>query len=222
MKKHIYLLFIGMLVFIVQSCSPKMEMAKLLGYYTPPRWQTVQDIKDVTEKDSAYSDASYYINNIKNWLSLSERNLLTFPGVYLFDKNLDPVKSFSGSDCAHEALRFIKNLDETSQKNVVIDTSMHTSAKEFLSYTELIEGNSDFLKGNSDFDYIFLYTWASYMPKFTKELFESSQKVKNNKEFNIKVISLNEDFMAEWNENPQKIAGKKVNMDNLNEYNLKQ
>lgn len=221
MKKNLTssILVISISAFFLISCGT--TVGKLMGYYTSPRWLTTPDIKNIAKKDSAYYDAFYYIPNIKNWLALSQKNLVEFPGVYLFDKNLNPVRSFSGSDCAHEALRFITALDETSQKNVMIDTSMHTSAKEFLSYTKLIEGNPDIIKeGSSQFDYLFVYTWASYTPKFTKELFESSAKIKNNTALNIKVISLNEDFMAEWNENPQKVAGKKVKMNNFDNYHF--
>jgi len=121
--------------------------AKALGIYKSSRWQDKQSIKSASEKGAAYYDVLRYVKSYEDFSYFDKNHLLTFPGVYIF---------------------------------------------------------------NSDLDYLYVYTWVTFLPKFTKRAFESSQSIKKNKNARIKIISLNVDFMVEWNEHQENLLGKKI------------
>lgn len=178
-----------------------------MGVYKTPRWQTVDDIKKITQGDSAYYDAFYYLKSLSDFKYFTQNHLLSFPGVYIFDKNLSPIKALDATDCGWQAMQFISTLTDSTK--VQEDDRIKFKAQQLLKHSAILAGDSGLIK-NRDFDYLYIYTWVSYLPKFTKAQFVYSNKIKENKNVNIKVISLNEDFMTEWNKDGAGSEGKKV------------
>lgn len=217
-KKIILLFFfIPFFFFSFQSFS-QIELAKDMGEWTTPKWQTSENIKQVA-KDSAVYDALYYVDNFRDWVFLAQHDLVNFPGIYLFDKNLSPIKVFLGSNCPTKATRYIDNIE--SSKSIESDSSL-ISLKDFLSHTKFIDGQKEFLNSeNKNYDYIFVYTWVTFIPKKAKEVYNTAQELMKKKDLKFKIIGINEDFMAKWGENPAELEGKKVDIENLNKYNLK-
>jgi|GEM_PF-1102888 len=183
------------------------SLAKVIGVYKTPRWQTTETIKEAAQKQNAGYDAFYHIRSYDDFKYFENNHLLTFPGVYIFNKDLQPVKEISSGDCGWQAMQFISTLKNNTITTT--DSSVKFSVQDLLTHCVLLTGDSAVLN-NKDFDYLYIYTWVTYLPKFTKSQFEYSQKIKDNKNVRIKVICLNADFMAGWNKEPDKFAGKKV------------
>lgn len=208
------------IILLLQSCDFSRTLAKALGQWKTPTWKTTNEIENFAQKDSVVYDAFYYVDNFKDWAKLSDEDLVNFPGIYLYDENLKPIQIFIGSDCPTKAMNYIDELSESSE-NIQKDTSL-IPLDNFLERTTLLKGNDSFLKSkNSNFDYIFVYTWVTFVPKKAKEVFKTARKLKKNENINFKIIAINEDFMAEWNKKPEKMVDKKVDIDNLDKYEFK-
>lgn len=206
LRKNTVLIITALFCFTGSGIAQKL-LAKTLGYFKDPRWQSAQTIQAAAESGNAAYDALCYLTSYKDFQYFDSSHLLHFPGVYIFDKNLQPVKVLSGSNCSWQAMEFISTLSDTS--HLVTDTSNSLNIAALLQHTSFITG-SDAVLHNNDYDYLYLYTWVTYLPKFTKDQFSFSQKIKSNTNKRIKVIALSEDFIANWNANPEQLLGKKV------------
>lgn len=202
-----YSIILLLIISSITGYSQQKLIAKVMGVYKTPRWETIENIKELCEKDSAYYDALYYINRYDNFQYFNKNHLLSFPGVYIFDKKLRPIKAIDATDCGWQAQQFISTLTDTT--TTLPDKRVKVTVQDLLKHTEFAEGDSNIV-GRGDFDYLYVYTWASYFPKFMKHQFVYSQKISADTNVRIKTISLNADFMAEWNDNPEKVVGKKV------------
>lgn len=187
--------------------AQKLLFAKISGLYKAPRWETIENIKELCEKDSAYYDALYYINRYDDFQYFNKNHLLSFPGVYIFDKRLRPIKAIDATDCGWQAQQFISTL--TDATTTLPDERVKVTVQDLLHHSGYADGDSSIIK-EGNFDYLYVYTWVSYLPKFMKEQFKYSKEIKADTNVHIKIISLNADFMAEWKDHPEKFVGKKV------------
>jgi len=221
MKKRIPILIL--LVWMIpglQSCHFNRNLAKLLGQWKTPTWKTTDEIEDFAEKDDAVYDAFYYVDNFRDWAHLSQKGLVNFPGIYLYDQNLRPVQVFIGSDCPTKAMDYIDHLNGTSE-NVLRDTTL-APLDDFLKHTAFLKGENDFLNlKNPDYDYVFVYTWVTFVPQKAQEVYHTARELMQKKKLTFKIIGINEDFMAEWGEDPTALKGEKVDLDNLSGYRFK-
>lgn len=202
-----YSILLLLIISSITGHAQKKLFAKAMGLYKTPRWQTIEDIKVSSIKDSAYYDALYYLKTYEDWQYFNKNQLLSFPGVYIFDKNLKPVKALDATDCGWQAQRFVASLTDTT--TTLPDERIKVTVQDLLNHSKFAGGDSSIIK-EGDFDYLYVYTWVSYLPKFMKEQFKYSKEIKADTNVHIKIISLNADFMAEWKDHPEKFVGKKV------------
>lgn len=202
-----YATTILLLLFSIAGHTQGKIIAKITGVYKTPRWQTTDQIEKMSKSENAYDDALYCLKTFEDWQYFNKNKLLSFPGVYIFDKNLNPIKALNATDCGWQAQQFISTLSGTT--TTLPDERVTVTAQDILSHSDFIDGDSSIM-AEKNFDYLYIYTWVTYLPKFMKDQFAYSQKIAADKNVRIKIISLNADFIAEWKDNPKKIAGKKV------------
>jgi hypothetical protein len=196
-----------LILFSITSYTQGKMITKITGIYKTPRWQTTEHIEELSKHENAYYDALYCLKNFEDLQFFNKNKLLSFPGVCIFDKNLNPIKALNATDCGWQAQRFISTLTDTT--TTLTDDRVQITAQDLFNHSNLVDGDSNIVK-KRDFDYLYIYTWVAYLPKFMKDQFVYSQRIAADKNVRIKIISLNVDFMDEWNDRPKKIAGKKV------------
>src|SRR5690606_34504573 len=128
-----------------------------------------ENIKELCEKDSAYYDALYYLKTHDDLQYFNKNHLLSFPGVYIFDKNLKPIKAINATDCGWLAQRFIASLTDTTI--TLPDERVKVTVQDLLDHSGYTDGDSSIIK-EGNFDYLYVYTWVSYLPKYMREQFK--------------------------------------------------
>ena len=190
-----------------QGLNPKLLLAKGMGIYKHPRWQTSKAIQNASNTGKAYADAYYAIKSKNDFYFYFVNGFLSFPGVYLFNKDLQPIRQFHGDNCINDATRFVIGLSDSSK--TVPDTNMKFTAREVLKHAGYLSGDSAITE-NGEFQFLYIYVWATYFPKYMSSSFDASRAIHANKNVTFKIISLNADYLASWAEKPEKAAGKRV------------
>lgn len=200
-KKSLFILIPIVLViaFLILTSKP---VRLLMGGFKEPEVEKVENIQAFAQ---AYRKDILAVCNSKNSFQTLQKDLEGFPSIFYFDKNLNLIKSSSGTGCPKTGKAFFTQLDknkayEKEPNNVV-------SLTKILSEIIIIQGDSSELSNklkNKDFDFIILYTWAKMLPKQSKQMMEVGNEAANNTKSKTVVISLNLDYSILWM-NPEDI-----------------
>jgi len=180
-----------LIVFFISDCKPAL---KLTGNYKSPKKENAISIKNYCSRNDVKYDLLFCAKSESDYKAfLKMYNAI--PTTLIYNHAGDLVSVNSGSDCPWQTLQKFKELNDSNKTAVTIIKGNNISG--ILSHLHCIDGNSTSL-ANYDYDYLFVYTWAKFIPKLSKDMFAASKDVKSNAHFRVKVISVNLDLQDTW------------------------
>ena len=182
------LLFI---IFLISACKPVLKMS---GNYKSPKKENPISIKNYCSRNDVKYDLMFCAKSESDYKAfLKMYNAI--PTTLIYNRAGDLVSVNSGSDCPWQTLQKFKELNDSNKATVVIIKDRNISG--ILSHLHCIDGDSTSLS-NNDYDYLFVYTWAKFIPKLSKGMFAASKDVKSNAHFRVKVIAVDLDLQDTW------------------------
>jgi|SRR5690606_24171647 len=139
------------------------------------------DIKDIA-----------YLKEFESFAEFNNSNKLVVPEAYFFNKDGYKIsQKFSEEQCGN----LIKNINTISSysydKNDKISNWLDK-----ISFIDDSVKDSEIL--NKNYDIYIIINWASFAEKTSNQSFNWYKSIKENKEFEIKVILLSLDIKEEW------------------------
>ena len=180
-----------MLLILLTSvgCKPMgMMIAKKTGEFIEPQKETPASIMSYCDQLELNYDQLHMLKS-DNHFNPFIKKYKDIPGIYVFDKKKQIITPVTKSYCPWTMISYV--YDTTIQTQTVQDISM---------FSEIISNfNRIHDKANSnEADYYILCTWAKFIPKGTKALFETVNKQKMGNKPNVSYLLLNLDLQDYW------------------------
>lgn len=187
--KNIFTKLILLVLLTSVACKPiTMMFAKKTGEFIEPQKETPASILYYCNQMQLNYDQLYVVKSEDQFTSFIGK-YKHVPGIFVFDKNKHLIKTAVKSNCPWTMINFL--YDTTIKTQSVQDTSLFS---EIISNFIMIDTKTPY----AETDYYILCTWAKFVPKETKALFETINKQKAENKLNVCHILLNIDLQAYW------------------------
>jgi hypothetical protein len=192
-RKIIFSLLALVLVFVaLLYINPggifNMTLARILGEYKSPEFESNESIVQFARKHGVYYDRLYRVASMESFGSLQKGKLISIPTIFIFDQDKKLLSSASGKDCDNAMAGFFKRGDFS--KMSVVDTNLFDI---LLKELEIIDQNNDPV----EVEYYLFTGWAKFIPDNTLKLFDDIKDIKALGK-NIAFYNINFDFRPEW------------------------
>lgn len=185
----IFILTLGILIFINPGQFFTKTLLRLTGNYATPEYETSQSILLKANEGNLYYDRLYKVKDYGCFKEFQKNKLTAFPFVQIYNRDKRMIKIASGSECSWALMNFF------SQKD-----SVHLVAGDSLMYdfvtARLLPVD---LRTNADtFNYYILAGWANYVPKLSEKLFNQTNLMKKSMNEKVCFSYINFDFQKDW------------------------
>jgi hypothetical protein len=199
MKKNLLLLI------LIASLTSGCKQLVLWKYgIHSPKPETPESILTFAEKNKQPSDNIYLFRDSLAYARFMKDSLLktAYFSAIVFNRKGEFIEYKNPASCQWSAAEYVEKLKRDTTYQALDAPKLWTVIPGLIG----LNGTSFPVPDSGKVDYTIIFTWAKYIGKLNERLFCINDAARNNRQAEIRVISLNVDVQKSWNmKNNQKI-----------------